>query len=188
MRGKAVVLVACMSMASIAGCGVPAQDEPHAVDLPRSPLAAAPEDQPSPVAGEVGEVLCLVRDGRLIQAVRRVATAPSVQQQLEELVAGPTSAEQSLGLTTALAHLSLSARPSSGPGIAVEVTEPDEGNARSDEILAYGQIVCTLTARADVNTVIFTEEGQRLEVPRADGTLTSEPLRGSDYSSLIGPG
>jgi hypothetical protein len=85
-----------------------------------------------------------------------------------------------------MAGLSLIARAPSGGQIAVEITEPDEGNARNDDILTYGQIVCTLTARADVNSVTFFRDDEPLKVPRADGILSSEPLRAADYSRLIG--
>lgn len=90
-------------------------------------------------------------------------------------------------MTTVVAGLSLTAAASSPGQASVQVVKPDEGTARSDEILAYGQIVCTLTGRFDVSAVSFTRDGKPLEVPRADGTLTSEPLRGSDYAGLLGP-
>ncbi|MCO8277673.1 GerMN domain-containing protein [Actinoplanes sp. TRM 88003] len=188
MRIRVLALTALFVIGSSAACGVPAQDEPHAVELPRNPLAQPTADQaPEAAQGGFGEVVCMVRDGRLIQSVRRVATFPSVQQQLDELVTGPTRAEQNQGLTTALSGLDLAARDRSGSTVTVEVTEPDEGSARSDEVLAYGQIVCTLTARVDVLRVAFTRDGRRLQVPRADGTLAVDPLRASDYADLIGP-
>jgi spore germination protein GerM len=168
----------------LAGCGIPAQDEPHEVSLPRGELNTATAG-PAP-GGEVAEVLCLVRDGRLVQAVRRVGAVPSPQKQLDDLIAGPTAAERGLGLSTSLAGTDLSVRDS-GDGVTVEVAEEDAGSARSDEVLAYAQIVCTLTARADVASVSFTRGGDPLRVPRADGSLTDRPLRGWDYSSLIAP-
>ncbi|BBH67165.1 hypothetical protein ACTI_38500 [Actinoplanes sp. OR16] len=175
--------LACVFL--VASCGIPAQDEPHEVTLPRDGQNTATAG-PAP-GGEVAEVLCLVRDGRLVQTVRRVSSVPTPQKQLDDLTAGPTTAERGLGLTTALAGMSLSARDS-GDGVTVEVTEAeDAGSARSDEVLAYAQIVCTLTARADVASVSFTQGGEPLQVPRADGSLTDRPLRGWDYSSLIAP-
>ncbi len=186
-RGAAgVVLAGCL----LASCGVPAQDEPHAVELPRRSFTTPAS---SPVitddAGEVAEVLCLARDGRLVQVVRRVSAVPSPQTQLEHLVAGPTDAERRNGLTSALAGMSLRADVPAGDAHAtVEVTELDETNARSDEVLLFGQIVCTLTSRADVSSVTFVRDGERLDVPRADGSLARDRLRAGDYSSLIVPG
>ena len=181
-------LMAALAAVLLSSCGVPAQDEPHTVDLPRRPLTS-PETgaMATTMAGEVARVLCLVRNDRLVQVVRRGQVYPSVQQQLDDLVAGPTRAESVNGLSTALAGLTVTARPGPDSQAVVETTEEDEGSARSNEILAYGQVVCTLTARADVAAVAFTREGRRLEVPRADGNLTSEPLRAADYATLVGP-
>lgn len=178
-------LAACL----VASCGVPAQDQPHPVELPRQPLATAgPGTAGTDGVGEVAEVLCLVRDGRLVQVVRRLDTSPSPQLQVEHLLTGPSQLERNIGLTTALVGMSVTVQLSGGGQADVEIADAAEDTARSDEIIAYGQIVCTLTSRAEVNSVIFLRDKERLEVPRADGSLSSGPLRGSDYASLIAPG
>jgi hypothetical protein len=185
-RPIAAVVVLCLAFA---GCGVSAQDEPHEVPLPRRPLtdsssAAASADP----AGQAAQVLCLVHDGRLTQTVRRADAYLPPQRQLDSLTAGPTASEQAQGLSSALAGLSVAlTTPPADTAVTVEVTEADEGAARSDEILAYGQIVCTLTSRADISSVAFTRDGQPLQVPRGDGTLSERPLRAEDYQDLIGP-
>ncbi|MET0418900.1 MAG: GerMN domain-containing protein [Actinoplanes sp.] len=183
MRAAAVVLAAML----LAGCGVPAQNEPHPVDLPRQPLSQ-PASGPSGSTGEVAEVLCLVRDARLVQTVRRLDRVPTVQEQLDDLMAGPTAQERAGGLSSALAGLTLAV--TSGPSsaqVTVEVTEASEDNGRIDEVFAYGQVVCTLTTRADVSAVVFTRGGEPLDVPRGDSQLSREPLRARDYANLIGP-
>ena len=173
----------------LGACGVSAETQPHPIELPRRPFT---QSTPSAVvtnrAGGAAEVLCLVRDGHLVQTVRRVDAEPTAQLQAEHLVAGPTAGERERGLTTALAGLSLAVRSNGiGSPADVEITEADEGNARNDEMIAYAQIVCTLTARADVGSVVFTRKDEPLEVPRSDGSLSQGPLYSSDYSSLIGP-
>lgn len=172
----------------LAGCGVPAQDEPHRVDLPRRPLHETIAPTVTEPAGEVAQVMCLVRDNRLVQSVRRVDAVPGPQRQLDQLVTGPTPAERAQGLSTALATTALTVTVPSPAVAAVEVGETEESAARSDEVLAYGQIVCTLTSRADIAVVSFRRQGRPLQVPRGDLTLTSEPLRAADYRSLIGAG
>ena len=131
-------------------------------------------------------MLCLVRDGRLVQVVRRVQTQPSAQLQAEHLVAAPDESERAAGLTTALAGLSLTVQVTTGPA-QVEIIGTDESSSRNDETIGYAQIVCTLTTRPDVRSVVFTRSGDRLDVPRADGSLSREPLYSSDYASLVGP-
>ncbi|HWS32659.1 MAG TPA: GerMN domain-containing protein [Actinoplanes sp.] len=168
---------------------MPAQDEPHVVSLPRRPLnETASADASTEPVGEVAHVLCLVRDGRLVQAVRRADTMPTPQRQLDLLASGPNLFEQEQGLTSALATTSLTVTlPPTGTTATVGIAEGEEGTGRSDEVLAYGQIVCTLTSRADIAGVTFQRDGRSLQVPRGDGILSGDPLRLADYSSLTGP-
>ncbi|GAA0434872.1 hypothetical protein Aca07nite_00040 [Actinoplanes capillaceus] len=172
----------------LTACGVPAQDEPHPVTLPRRPLDVTASAAASDPVGEVAQVLCLIRDDRLVQTVRRSDAPPVPQRQLDLLAAGPTPAEQAQGMSTALATTTLSVTVSAATAIAaVEIGAAGEGTGRSDEALAYGQIVCTLTSRADIAAVSFRRDGRPLQVPRGDGQLTGDPLRAADYRSLIGP-
>jgi hypothetical protein len=189
MSSRRAAAVALFAGCLLASCGVPAQDDPHRVELPRRPFTTpAPAAVTTDEAGDVAEVLCLTRQGRLVQVVRRISALPSPQRQIEHLMAGPTAAERDNGLTSTLAGMSLAvAVPAGGFHAEVEVTLADEGSARSDEVLVFGQIVCTLTSRADVSSVSFVRDDLRLDVPRADGSLTQERLRADDYSSLIGP-
>ena len=183
LRLTAVLLAGAL----LSSCGVSAQDEPHPVELPRRPLteqrSTAPSEGPP---GDVAEVLCLVRDDRLVQVVRRVATPPTPQQHVDHLLAGPTEAERHRGLSTALAGSTIAVRVADATA-KVEISEADETSARSDETIGYAQIVCTLTTRADVTSVVLSRDGEQLEVPRADGSLSRGPLYGSDYQGLIVP-
>jgi spore germination protein GerM len=180
-----IVLAGCLT----ASCGVPAQNEPHAVELPRQPFTTpASGAATSDTMGDVAAVLCFTRNDRLVEVVRRADAVPTAARQIEDLVAGPTQAERNNGVTTSLTGLTLTVDAPAGSGQAtVEVTEADEGSARSDEVLVYGQIVCTLTSRADVSTVAFVRGGTPLDVPRADGSLAQGPLDAGDYRELIGP-
>ncbi|MGA5298934.1 GerMN domain-containing protein [Nucisporomicrobium flavum] len=184
-RTSVAGLLACLLVAS---CGLPAEDGPHPVDLPQRALTSpAPGPAGTDPPGAVAEVLCLVRGGRLVQTVRRVGAAPTPQRQAEHLVAGPSEPERASGLTTMLAATSLTVDvPRGGTEARVEVAG-EQGSARGDETLAYGQLVCTLTSRPDVNSVVFTRDGEVLQVPRADGSLSRGPLGVTDYASLIAP-
>jgi hypothetical protein len=185
VRGIAALAVSSLLLTA---CGVPAQDQPHPVTLPRRPLDTTSIPAATDPAGEVAQVLCLINGDRLVQTGRRVRAASGPQQQLDQLVAGPTAAEQAQGISTALAATELTVNvPAGSFTAAVEISEPDDSAARNDAVLAYGQIVCTLTARADIAAVSFQRDGQPLQVPRGDGTLTGQALRASDYRSLIGP-
>ncbi|WP_433796949.1 GerMN domain-containing protein [Actinoplanes sp. CA-252034] len=185
VRGPAVTLSALLLLSA---CGVPAQDEPHPVVLPRQPLNATASAATAEPAGEVAQVLCLTRDERLVETVRRSGVPLRPQRQLDLLVTGPTPAEQAQGLSTALAATALTVTvPAGGATAAVEIGAPEEGAGRVVEALAYGQIVCTLTARTDIAAVTFLRNGQPLQVPDGDGAVTGGPLTAADYRSLIDP-
>jgi spore germination protein GerM len=185
VRGTATALT-CIVLLS--ACGVPAQDEPHPVTLPRRPLNTTASATTGEPAGEVAQVICLTRDDRLVETVRRSGAGLGPQRQLDLLVAGPTPAEQAQGLTTALAATVLRVTvPAGSTTAAVEISVPEEGAGRIDEAVAYGQIVCTLTARPDIAAVRFLRDGQPLQVPDGDGAVTGAPLTAADYRSRIDP-
>ncbi|MET8351674.1 GerMN domain-containing protein [Micromonospora sp. NPDC005206] len=175
-------------VALLTGCGVPTDDAPRTVRAPRGPFhSAAPADTTAP-AGRADETVCLVRDNRIVSVVRRVDRVPTVEDQLRHLLAGPGTAERDSDLTSALpGAVNAAGATVSGTQARVAVDAPDDDAGRSDEVLAFGQIVCTLTGRDDVTTVVFLRDGKPLAVPRADGSLSEQPLTRADYAPLITP-
>ncbi|HWG99175.1 MAG TPA: GerMN domain-containing protein, partial [Pilimelia sp.] len=144
---------------------------------------------PTEGTGEAAEPLCFVREGRLVRVIRRVPNWPTIETQVQHLLAGPTVAEREAGLTSALAGtMMITSILLAGGRVTVNLGDDVEGSGRSDEILAFGQLVCTLTSRSDIRSVSFTRDGQPLEVPRADGSLARGPLSAADYASLMPPG
>ncbi|MEH0824207.1 MULTISPECIES: GerMN domain-containing protein [unclassified Micromonospora] len=169
-----------------AGCGVPVDDAPRRVSAPPGPFAAPPAGTAPTSAGRIAEPFCFVRDDRLVRVVRPVDYLPDIATHLGHLLAGPAQADRDAGLSSALTGTALQVGARLTGGIAeVEVAGAAEDSGRSDEILAFGQIVCTLTSRADVHAVSFRRDGQPLEVPRADGSLTTDPLGAADYRPLM---
>lgn len=57
----------------------------------------------------------------------------------------------------------------------------------AEQPIAIAQVVFTLTRRPEVERVAFTLEGDPLEVPRGDGSLTSDPLTQGDFPELARP-
>ena len=171
----------------LTACGVPPESEPRRVDAPRSPFASHGTSTPEPTdSGTTPEHLCFVREDMLVTVVRRLAADPSVETQLRHLFAGPTDAERSEKLTNPLSEGDISADVRlSGGEATVEFAPEVSTTGRTDEVLIYGQIVCTLTTRPDVSGVSFYQEGQRLGIPRYDGSLTQAPLTRADYADLI---
>jgi hypothetical protein len=178
---KKVFLLAVLLLAA---CGVPVDKSPR--DLGRSQVVSG-SDAPAPDRfGPAVERLYLVHDGKLVRVVRRTPAPRTPSQMVEDLVAGPTRAEQQDGLTSALSQMRVGSTVVTQRRAAVEIGAPAVPGARSDEVLAYAQIVCTLTSQgAEVGTVSFTRDGQTLAVPRGDGALSPGPLTIADYADLI---
>jgi hypothetical protein len=163
---------------------VPVDQAPRDLDRPR-PASGASAPAPDGF-GTAIERLYYVRDGQLARAVRRLSAPPTAQQMLNDLLAGPTHAEQQDGLTNALSTMHIDGMTVTGRRAVVSIAQQPEQAGRSDEILAYGQIVCTLTSQgAEVGTVSFASAGRPLGVPRGDGSLSTEPLTLADYASLL---
>ncbi|MFF5072808.1 GerMN domain-containing protein [Micromonospora olivasterospora] len=173
-------------LTAVAACGVGTEAAPRVVEAPPGPFPSPTTVDLPPAAGRVTETLCFVRDDRLVPVARRVVAAPTADAQLRHLLAGPTAGERAAGLTSALAGVTGAGVTGVVAGEArVTVAGAGDDNARSDELIAFGQIVCTLTARDDVTAVSFLRGGRPLGVPRADGALSPRPLTADDYTALL---
>ncbi len=185
IRILAVAAAAAAMAGALTGCGVQPQSEPRAAT---PPPGAGARTLPSadPGHGALHEKLYLVKDGSLVAVTRRTSTTPTVDEIVTDLLSGPTDAEQADGISSALLGDNLVGPVHVTAGQAsVELTAPSDGTVRNDEFLAYAQLVCTLTARPQINSVVFTRAGQPIAVPRADGSLSSGPLTAADYADLL---
>ena len=180
-RGLPSISAACLLAG---GCGVPVDGEPR--DLARPGPASGSNAPAADGYGSAVQRLYLIRDGRLVRAVRRVPAPPTPHELLDDLLAGPTRAEQQDGLTSALSTVRVDGMTVVQRRATVTISEPPDQAARGDDLLAYGQIVCTLSGQgAEVGTVSFTNARRPLGVPRGDGSLSTEPLTIADYASLL---
>jgi spore germination protein GerM len=185
MTGRTSAAWAVVVAVALGGCGVPIEQQPRAIDAP--PGALPDVGSGAPVQpGTAAERLCLVRNNVLAAVTRAVPNQISVDQHLRLLVQGPTDTERAAGYTSALTGTTTVQSVTQARGIVtVDLAEQPEGTGRSDEILAYGQVVCTLTTRPSVAAVVFTNDRRPLAVPRADGSLSSRPLTAADYAPLL---
>jgi spore germination protein GerM len=176
-------LVVLVALAATAGCGVPMDGTPRDINDIRVPYRSG---VPNDTAGRAIERLCFVRNGKLVRVVRRVPAVRQPPAQLLDMLAGPTAAESDDGLTTALTATSGLTVLVEGGRATVDVGggRLEEG-LRTDDVLAFGQIVCTLTSQFEIGTVTFTSDGEPLTVPRADASLADGPVTIADYVGLL---
>lgn len=181
--GRAAVVAALLA---VAGCGVQTEEMPRRVEPPSGVSHAwATETPPDPGVGAVPELLYFVRDGKIVGVTRKVDVQPSVEALVDDLLAGPTDEEQRAGITSALLGNDIVVGVQLVDGhVTVELIPALDETARTDLILAFAQIVCTLTAKQGITSVSFTRGGQPVGVPRADGSLSEAPATAADYASL----
>jgi hypothetical protein len=182
------LLPVLLAVALLSGCGVPVDDEPRRVQAPPGGFPTPAGTATAEPDGRVDEPLCFVRGDGLAVVARRVDGLPGVDEHLQHLLAGPDGVERDHGLATALpGTVAVAGATLAGTVATVDVRQAGaETGLRNDEILAFGQIVCTLTQRPDVDSVGFRRGGQPLEVPRADGNVSTLPLTAADYRPLLG--
>ncbi|GAA1776746.1 GerMN domain-containing protein [Luedemannella helvata] len=183
-RRALVALGAILTAAALTSCGIQPESSPTAIDRPFRPTTSSSLTPDPP--GAVRETLYLVRDGSLVAVNRYVSQTPTVEDLLADLRSGPTDEEHRSGLTSALigANLVASVRLD-GTQAVVELAAPVDGTARTDDQLAFAQLVCTLTMLSGVETVMFTHENQPIGVPRGDGSVSTGPLTGADYATMM---
>ncbi|GHJ46896.1 hypothetical protein Cs7R123_42380 [Catellatospora sp. TT07R-123] len=174
----------CGLALTAAACGVPTEDTARPLAPPDGPQSVT--EPVTRTSGPASEHLYLVNNGSLIRVERRLSAAPSVQQLVDDLMAGPTESEEDFGFTSALlgTHIIGKVDVTSTTAV-VDLSSTREDTGRNDDVLAFAQVVCTLTARPGIRRVAFTREGHPVGVPRADGALTDTPLTCADYTSLL---
>ncbi len=177
----------CLILLILVGCGIPVDEEarPLSDDDVGPSLPGQAKSPPSVAANpNVASLeLFFVRDSRMVP-IRRLAPGSSVDHALAALVNGPSAAERSQGVRTALVG---PVRLADVDRAAVPVVEVAESVAQLDgeeQILALAQVVFTLTAIPEVHGVSFALSGREVEVPTGDGTLKAGPLRREDFAAV----
>ena len=185
MKALTTFLVALAVAVAAAACGIPVDSEPRAVVPPHGPAEALASPAPDASrSGPIVETLYLVMDGAIVSVDRGTTTEATAQSVVTDLLAGPTEAEATAGYTSAVPAGTVINGVRVENGLAVVDLGPGLENAVRQD-LAFGQIVCTLDARSDVNGVTFVHDGQPIGVPGGDGVVTKGPLTTADYEDLL---
>lgn len=172
-------------MTALAGCGIPADRDAREIEGQGSGRESEFPAVPSVESGSVSQRLFLVRDEALVTVVRWVPSQPTVDALVHDLVTGPTAAERARGMTSAVLGTDVVGPVRLAGGQATVQLATGSENVHSDEVLALGQLVCTLDSHPRVDGVSFVRDGKRVSVPRGDGTLSAGPLTTADYANLV---
>lgn len=196
--GARVVLVA--SVLSLVACGVPTDPAAQVIDATAVPSALLqPAESVAPGATGAGDaetrpaasgpaVAFTLNDRLVLVRQPREPGQPLAIEQalLDVLVAGPTDAERTQGLGTALPEsLLLTAAALDAGVLTVDVTGSTEGAPEAEAPTAIAQIVLTATSLPLVRAVVLVRDGQAIPVPRADGVSTTSPLTADEFASWL---
>ncbi len=187
MRGAVAVLVVALL---VAACGVDSQDEPVTVkrdNVPFGLLDATTTTTTRPRVGGNGLVVYLVSPSGLVGTIRKTKQLPTGAVALAQLESGPTPAESAAGLVTTLTGGAVSLIDVRRGRATVRLDSSFEGR-QAIPLQTVAEVVLTLTGVPTIEQVLFEINGERVEVPRGDGTTTGAPVGAADYQSLIAPG
>ena len=193
---RVVLAVAVVTTAlAPASCGLPRDGAATSVPstaVPYNLLSPPPSDAtaPAPTRWTTAPHLYLVNVEDELVPVRTPVEArglnPVEARLLEQLAAGPTERQRSLGLASALTPGTRIRLVGTHGGTAVvDVTRGQQDPSADRLPLAVGQVVLTATSVQGITAVQLTHEGRPIEVPLPGGALTSAPLTAADYASLV---
>jgi hypothetical protein len=170
-----------------ASCGVHTQSSPTRLDDDNVRVAEpTPATTGTPGSPTDRAELCYVSGDRLITIVR-VLPAPLSAHRALEALDNVARAGLPVGIRSAIrGEIAAPDGAVAARGIArVELDTDFLESSPPDRVLALAQIVCTLTSLPGVGQVQFTHLGEAIEIPRADGSRTREPVSRFDYRSLL---
>lgn len=180
----------------IAGCGIPANSKPHAIDaedLPADLLDPEPPASTSLTGDNTTAavtVYLVVRHGdttRLAPVEREVADPSRAADRINALLAPTGAAEQQGGLISSIPTdtvlLDSSLRPDDDElvvnlsGALFDVQGEELANA-------FAQLVWTVTELDGVRRVSFKVDGEAYRAPNAEGVEQDGAVTRSDYEAL----
>lgn len=190
MNRRAGAIIATVMAAAVASCGIPRDSTPTVLPggVVNPALAAGDGRAPTAIGGDrtAADARIFLVEAEQLVSVRRASPRRDLAGVLTLLLQGPTEAEFGAGTRTAISpQTTLRSARLEGDIAVVDLSGALVEVGGEEQILAVGQVVLTAAAVPGVGRVRFLLEGQAVEVPRADGTLTSETLRATDYAALV---
>ena len=187
---KIVALIALAVLGGALGLAVAGCGSEKAVSLGKPPPATTAPEQTGSVPTLLSlEVWFADRDGlvsvhRTHQPTPLVATAA-----VDALLAGPSAAERSAGLVSAVPKGTRLLGINIRNGVAtVDLTsEYQSGGGSLSMQMRLGQVVYTLTQFPTVQKVRFRLDGTPVNVFSSEGIVLKKPVGRSDYANLLPP-
>ncbi|HTU38517.1 MAG TPA: GerMN domain-containing protein [Acidimicrobiales bacterium] len=179
----AVALVALA--ATLTSCAIPTQSSPNTIANSKVPFNLMDKHPPTTSTTQPNtssyvpvKVYLLDSTSALTPAQRFVPPPAPLIAVLRALLVGPTSSETASGITTAIpSNVEVLGVSSQSGVVTVNLNSAFEEITGPSTQLAVGQIVWTIANEVGWNTgVVFEIEGQRTDVPIANGSLVPGPV------------
>jgi spore germination protein GerM len=183
-RYVAVSLALLVAVAAMA-CGVPTRDHADRADRADVPFQLVEPDSTSdPRAPRGAPVDVYFYDTGTERLVRVVLTTDDTGlDAVLRLLEGAAGSGLPVGNPLDDVEVVRAAEVARGRA-TVDLADSFVDLSGTDQRIALAELVYTATGRPGVGQVSFTLEGEPTEVPRGDGSVTSEPLTRSDYPDL----
>ncbi len=174
------------SLLLLAGCGFP-QDR-RATPVPEHELPIGLRSDPTattvPTSTEPATIW-FVSGNRLVRVRHDVESPVSVTTVTNELLTGPSAAEQDGGLRSGLPDPTVVVDAELTRGTArVQLAPSFTEISPEDQILAVGQLVLTLTNLPGIGGVQFSLDGAPVAVPLPSGESSDQPVFRDDFIVL----
>lgn len=181
-----VVLAALL----LVGCGVATDETVQRADPDTVPFGLLEEDPGTalspPQATDVAEVHLYDADEGVVRPVRRAVASGTLADVISQLEEGPTAAEGQAGLSSALdGTTAVGAVRQDGRVAVIDLGAQFTELAGADQLVAIAQLVFTATGQPGVDRVSFTLEGEDVQVPTGDGSVTGDTLTRADFRGLV---
>lgn len=204
-RRLARCVAAVVAAVAVAACGIDAQERAQPINpdilggldqtVPPASDAGGPATVPpssqAPAstlgAGTMPRTMYFIEGPALVPVGVEMPPDPSLRGLLSRLEKGPTREALDAGIRSAVPEGLIASTRVAGPRVTVDfdpaVLQTVDGR---DRPLLIGQVVMTLAAHG-MERVRFTLDGEPLQVPRRDGTLTdgTEWVTAWDYEELV---
>ena len=195
-RRSAVATLVAIAAFGCTACGVPLQDDASPLSPDQLPDGLRPsastivgEQVPDTSADQEPVDVWFVREDRLASARHRIDPPVTPERVLAELLTGPTEAEQDRSLRSAVPDAAVVTSVSVAGGVATVGLAPEFSDIpASDQVLAVGQLVLTLTDQRGIGRVRFVVDDAQIAVPLPSGESSDQSVSRDDYVSLAAAG
>lgn len=191
-RRAAAALAAFAALAALAGCGLPVDRSPQAIDqreIPQALTDPSPSVSPTtttiPVSNAAPVRVYFTSPFGIIGQSRELHKPVTLQASLVALESGPSSSELKERIGTALPAAADLTDLGVSHGVAsIELDPSFNSIGGTQSIDAIAQIVFTATFLPGIKAVRFVYQGYTIPTENEDGILIGRPVTRADYSAL----